>query len=38
MSLIDQAASVKGKILIIDDESEVREVLRLQLERGKITM
>jgi two-component system chemotaxis response regulator CheY len=34
MSLIDQAASIKGKILIIDDESEVREVLRLQLEEA----
>jgi two-component system, chemotaxis family, chemotaxis protein CheY len=32
MSLIDQASSTKGKILIIDDESEVREVLRLHLE------
>jgi two-component system chemotaxis response regulator CheY len=32
MSLIDQAASIKGRILIIDDESEVREVLRLHLE------
>ena len=27
MSLIDNASSTKGKILIIDDESEVREVL-----------
>ena len=32
MSLIDEASSVKGKILIIDDEAEVREVLRLHLE------
>ena len=32
MSLIDSASSTKGKILIIDDESEVREVLRLHLE------
>ena len=32
MSLIDNASSPKGKILIIDDESEVREVLRLHLE------
>ena len=32
MSLIDNASSTKGKILIIDDESEVREVLRLHLE------
>ncbi len=32
MSLIDQASSTKGKILIIDDEEEVREVLRIQLE------
>jgi two-component system, chemotaxis family, chemotaxis protein CheY len=32
MSFIDEASSTKGKILIIDDESEVREVLRLHLE------
>ena len=32
MSIIEQASSTKGKILIIDDEEEVREVLRLQLE------
>jgi two-component system, chemotaxis family, chemotaxis protein CheY len=32
MSLIDQASSTKGKILIIDDEEEVREVLRIHLE------
>mgnify|MGYP003956850031 FL=1 len=32
MSIIDNASSTKGKILIIDDESEVREVLRLHLE------
>ena len=35
MSLIDNASSTKGKILIIDDESEVREVLRLHLESAK---
>ncbi|MBT5632498.1 MAG: response regulator [Nitrospina sp.] len=32
MSIIDNASSTKGKILIIDDESEVREVLRIHLE------
>ena len=32
MSLINETSSVKGKILIIDDEAEVREVLRLHLE------
>ena len=35
MSFINQAASVKGKILIIDDEVEVREVLRIHLESAK---
>ncbi len=32
MSFINQVASTKGKILIIDDEPEVREVLRIHLE------
>jgi two-component system chemotaxis response regulator CheY len=32
MPFINAAASTKGKILIIDDETEVREVLRLHLE------
>ena len=32
MSLIEDASSTKGKILIIDDEADVREVLRLHLE------
>lgn len=32
MSLIENASSTKGKILIIDDEADVREVLRLHLE------
>ena len=32
MSIIDNASSTKGKILIIDDKSEVREVLRIHLE------
>lgn len=35
MSFIENASSTKGKILVIDDESEVREVLRLHLESGK---
>ena len=34
MSIIDNASSTKGKILVIDDEAEVREVLRLHLESG----
>ena len=32
MSFIEEASSTKGKILVIDDEAEVREVLRLHLE------
>ncbi len=32
MSIIDNAAGTKGRILIIDDEEEVREVLRMHLE------
>jgi two-component system, chemotaxis family, chemotaxis protein CheY len=32
MSLIEDTSSTKGKILIIDDEADVREVLRLHLE------
>ena len=32
MSLIEDASSTKGKILIIDDDADVREVLRLHLE------
>jgi PleD family two-component response regulator len=32
MPFINAVASTKGKILIIDDETEVREVLRLHLE------
>jgi two-component system, chemotaxis family, chemotaxis protein CheY len=35
MSIIDNASGTKGKILIIDDEAEVREVLRLHLESAK---
>ncbi|MZH02198.1 MAG: response regulator, partial [Nitrospinae bacterium] len=34
MSLIENASSTKGKIMVIDDEAEVREVLRLHLESG----
>ena len=37
MPFINQAASTKGKLLIIDDESEVREVLRIHLESAKYT-
>ncbi len=32
MSLIEKASGTKGKILVIDDEAEVREVLKLHLE------
>ena len=35
MPFINQAASTQGKILIIDDEVEVREVLRIHLESAK---
>jgi two-component system chemotaxis response regulator CheY len=35
MSFIENASSTKGKVLVIDDEAEVREVLRLHLESGK---
>lgn len=35
MSILDNAANTKGKILLIDDEAEVREVLRLHLESDK---
>jgi len=35
MPFINQASGTKGKILIIDDESEVREVLRIHLESAK---
>ena len=32
MSFIEDTSSTKGKILIIDDEEDVREVLRIHLE------
>jgi len=35
MSIIDQVSGTKGKILVIDDEEEVREVLRIHLESAK---
>ncbi len=35
MSIIDNAAGTKGRILIIDDEEGVREVLKLYLESEK---
>jgi two-component system, chemotaxis family, chemotaxis protein CheY len=35
MSIIDQVSGTKGKILVIDDEADVREVLRLHLESAK---
>ena len=38
MSLIEDASSTKGKILIIDDEADVREVLRLHLESANLNV
>ncbi len=35
MSFIEDASSTKGKILVIDDEEDVREVLRIHLESAK---
>lgn len=32
MSLIDDVASIKGKILVIDDDDNVREIFKMQLE------
>ena len=35
MSIIDNCSGTKGKILIIDDEADVREVIKLYLESEK---
>ena len=35
MSVFGKAGSTKGKILIIDDEEDVREVIKLQLDSDK---
>ena len=32
MSIIDNAAGTKGRILIIDDEEEIRDILKMHLE------
>ena len=32
MSIIDNAAGTRGRILIIDDEAEIREILKMHLE------
>jgi len=32
MSFIDDVASIKGKILVIDDDDDVREIFKMQLE------
>ncbi len=32
MSLIDDVANIKGKILVIDDDDNVREIFKMQLE------
>ena len=34
MSIIDMASGTRGRILIIDDEADVREVLKIHLESG----
>ncbi|QPJ65560.1 MAG: response regulator [Candidatus Nitrohelix vancouverensis] len=38
MSLMDETSSTKGKILIVDDEADVREVLKLHLAAGKFSV
>ncbi len=38
MSLIEETSSTKGKILIVDDEADVREVLKLHLTSGKFSV
>ena len=38
MSLIEDASSTKGKILVIDDEPDVREVLRIHLESANFNV
>ncbi len=35
MSIIENVNSTKGRILIIDDEEEIRDVLKLHLSSGK---
>ena len=35
MSIIDSCSGTKGKILIIDDEADIREVIKLYLESEK---
>ncbi len=32
MSIIDNAAGTRGRILVIDDEEEIREILKMHLE------
>jgi two-component system chemotaxis response regulator CheY len=32
MSIIDSAAGTRGRILVIDDEEEIREILKMHLE------
>ncbi|PIR00469.1 MAG: two-component system response regulator [Nitrospinae bacterium CG11_big_fil_rev_8_21_14_0_20_45_15] len=38
MTIIDKVSGTRGKILVIDDEEDVREVLRLHLESAKYTV
>jgi two-component system chemotaxis response regulator CheY len=38
MSIIDNAAGTKGRILIIDDEVEIRDILRMHLESAGYTV
>ena len=35
MSIIDNVSGSKGRILIIDDEKDVRDILKMQLESAK---
>ncbi len=38
MSFIEDASSTKGKILVIDDEPDVREVLKIHLESANFNV
>ena len=35
MTILDKAAGTRGRILIIDDEKEVRDILKMHLESAK---
>lgn len=38
MSIIDDVSNTKGKILIIDDEDDIREVIKLHLDSTKFNL